>query len=97
MIYLIAVLIVSVLYYVYSILRAKITYTQGVLSHYEDIISDYQKENKKLESMAMDAINCDEVRKLQADAMVLKEKYEALIIQYNDLRKAYNQNIFKSN
>ena len=47
--------------------------------------------------MAIDALNCDEVKQLQADAMTLKTKYESLITQYNDLRKAYNQHIFKSN
>ena len=97
MIYLIAVLIISILWYVYHRLTAKITYSQGVLSHYEDIITEYQRENRKLQSMAADALNCEEVRKLQADAMILKTKYEDLIKQYNELRKAYNQHIFKSN
>lgn len=97
MIYIAFTLVCFSFYFAYSRVKKRLLYTESVVEHYESAITEYQTENKKLELMAIDALNCDEVKQLQADAMTLKTKYESLITQYNDLRKAYNQHIFKSN
>ena len=97
MIYIAFTLVCFAFSFTYHRMKKRLIYTESVVEHYELAIADYETANKKLELMAIDALNCDEVKKIQADAMTIKTKYEDLIKQYNELRKSYNQNIFKSN
>lgn len=97
MIYIAFTLVCFAFSFAYHRMKKRLIYTESVVDHYESAIADYQTANKKLELMAIDALNCDEVKKIQADAMTISTKYKDLIKQYDELRKAYNQNIFKSN
>ena len=97
MIYIAFTLVCFTFSFTYHRMKKRLIFTESVVEHYEIAILDYESANKKLELMAIDALNCDEVKKIQADSMTIKTKYEDLIKQYDELRRAYNQNIFKSN
>ena len=95
--YSILLFVICVLCFFIRRINISLVTSNAQVEYYIYLVEQYEQENSKLQNMAADALNCDEVRKLQADAMILKSKHEDLIKMYDDLRKAYNQNLFNQN